>query len=206
MTKENTIYYIEGNIGAGKSTVGAAIKATGRADFLPEPVDQWTGDFPENILDLFYSDPNRWSFLFQLMAFTTRAKTHKEVLALSDHSTVFIERSVLSDYYVFAKTLHDTGQMTDTEFAVYCGMWHWLHDNFCLSPDKIIYIKVSPETCLERINKRARGEETGITIDYLRLLEEAHNSWLTNDQEHVIIVDGESEIDVDSLLDKLGIE
>jgi len=204
MNKEIAIYYIEGSIGSGKSTLGAKIAATGRAGFIPEPVQQWTEGFPENILELFYSDQKRWSFMFQLMAFVTRTKTHKEVLALSDHSNVFIERSVLSDRYIFAETLHESGMMTETEFAVYSGMWHWLNDNFCVEPDKIIYLKASPETCLERINKRARGEETGITIDYLRLLETKHSEWLTNNPKSVIL-DAEDQIDPEALLDKLNI-
>jgi len=205
MNKEQNIYYIEGNIGSGKSTLGANLEATGRVGYIAEPVSSWQNDFPENILDLFYSDQKRWSFMFQLTAFITRAKTHAEVLALSDHSNVFIERSVLSDRYIFATTLHDSGMMTDTEFAVYTGMWAWLHDNYCLEPEKIIYIEASVETCLERINKRARGEETGITIDYLRLLEKRHNEWLTNEPKCVTI-SGENQIDVEALLDKLGIE
>ena len=204
MNRETAIYYIEANIGAGKSTLGAAIKATGRADFITEPTDQWQHGFPENILELFYSDQKRWSFMFQLMAFVTRTKTHKEVLALSDHSNVFIERSVLSDRFIFAETLHESGMMSETEFAVYSGMWHWLNDNFCVEPDKIIYLKASPETCLERITRRARGEETGITIDYLRLLESKHDLWLTNNPKSVIL-DAERLIDPEALLDKLNI-
>ena len=198
---------IEGGIASGKTTLGNAIAETGRAAFLCEPISDWQSKYSANILDLFYKDKERFSYLFQNCAFLSRAKTWDEILNMTDHSTVFTERSIFSDKFVFAKMLHESGDMLDIEWELYCDMWKWLNERWCCDPDKIVYVKTSPETCLDRIvNKRARGEEISITIDYLRLLEDAHNSWLTNDQEHVIIVDGESEICVDSLLDKLGIE
>jgi len=211
MNKGRRLYTLEGGIAAGKSTLGLALEETGRVGYIPEPTTEWQTKFDKNILDLFYADPNRNSFMFQIAAFVTRSKTWAEVLALTDHSNVILDRSVFSDKNIFAESLYEQGLMTLTEFQVYSDMWDFLVGQYCVEPEKIIYVRTSPETCLKRIKTRGRKEEEGITLEYLQMLHDKHESWLagtalTNDQEHVIIVDGESEIDVDSLLDKLGIE
>lgn len=200
------IYFVEGNIGCSKSTTGAALAETGLASFVPEPVRLWQTKFDENILDLFYADSKRWAFAFQLAAFTTRAKTCSEIIELADHSTIFLERSIYSDRRVFAESLLEQGLMTVTEFQIYEAMWEWTAARWCVVPDKIIYIRTPAEVCLERINLRARGEETGITLEYLQHLEDKHDFWLTNAREDVIILDGSLRVDPYELLAKLGIE
>ena len=207
------IITLEGNISSGKTTIGEAIAKTGRASFVEEPVGVWQTKYSENLLDLFYKDKKRFAYMFQNAAFLTRAKTRTEILKMTDHSNVVLERSIYSDRFVFARLLHEAGDMLDVEWELYCDMWDWLNERWCDEPDKIVYIRTSAETCFERMGGRGREEETGVSLDYLRLLDTAHEEWLgeannsclTNDQEHVIIVDGESEVCVDSLLDKLGI-
>lgn len=185
-----TVITIEGNIGAGKSLLGSTLKASGLFDFVPEPVDQWRGGFASNLLGRFYSDPKRWGLTFQLLAFITRAKTWSEVLALTNHSNVVLERSIFSDRHVFARAAHDDGNMDDAEFAIYNGMWEWLASNWCIEPNKIIYLRASAETCSERIAKRGRGEESAIPIAYLKKLEDLHDLWLL-DNPLAIVLDGE---------------
>src|SRR5512136_2279730 len=110
-----TMILFEGNIAAGKSTVGRRLAESGLFGFIEEPVGAWQKDFEENLLDLFYRDAHRWAFTFQLAAFTTRAKTWTEVLAMTDHVNVILERSIYCDRYVFAKNCYQSGLMTKTE-------------------------------------------------------------------------------------------
>ena len=203
--EEKRLFTLEGSIAAGKSTLGLALEATGRAGYIPEPTVEWRTKFDDNILDLFYADPNRNSFMFQIGAFVTRSKTWAEVLALTDHSNIFLDRSVFSDKNIFAKSLYEQGLMTLTEFQVYLDMWDFLVDQYCVTPEKIIYVRTDPEVCLERIKSRGRVEEEGIAIEYLQHLHEKHESWLFGNK-CVILVDGSKKIDPEALLDKLGIE
>ena len=71
-------------------------------------------------------------------------------------------------------------------------------------PEKIIYIKTSPEICLERIAQRSRGEEADIPIEYLRHIDRMHEEWLSK-LDNVIVVDGSLQFDVDSILTELNI-
>jgi thymidylate kinase len=59
----------------------------------------------------------------------------------------------------------------------------------------IIYIKTSPEKCLERINKRNRIEESSIKLDYLIKCNKYHDDWLY-DNNNIIIIDGHDTIDI----------
>jgi len=117
---------LEGNIGAGKTTVGKALASSEAFDFIEEPTAAWREGFAANMLELFYSDTKRWAFTFQICAFITRAKTWKEVLAYTDHSRVVLERSVFCDRYIFAENCYRTGLMTAPEYQVYCGLWEFL--------------------------------------------------------------------------------
>jgi len=199
------LFIVEGNIAASKTTTCQELEATGRVGVIYEPILSWKKKYDEDILELFYSDQARYAFMFQLAAFSSRAKTWKEVLALTDHSNVILDRSVYSDRYIFAESLYEQGLMTLTEFQIYEDMWNFLVEQYCVKPDKIIYIRTSPETCIERIKARGRKEEEGITIEYLRMLHDKHENWLTSDKENVIIISGEEKIDVESLLEKLDI-
>ena len=177
----------EGNIAAGKSTVGRRLAESKLFGFVEEPVGAWQGDFEENLLDLFYRDTERWAFTFQLAAFTTRAKTWSEVLAMTDHRNVVLERSIYCDRYVFAKNCHQSGLMSKTEWKLYCKLWDWLETNWCAEPDRIVYLRTPAEVCQERIEKRGREEETTIPLEYLRDLEALHDEWLLGNPKAVVL-------------------
>ena len=186
---KRTMILFEGNIAAGKSTVGRRLAESDLFGFIEEPVGAWQKDFEENLLDLFYRDTTRWAFTFQLAAFTTRAKTWNEVLAMIDHRNVVLERSIYCDRYVFAKNCYQSGLMKKTEWQLYCKLWDWLESNWCAEPDKIVYLRTPAEVCLERIEARGRDEETTIPIEYLRDLETLHDEWLT-DNPKAVMIDG----------------
>jgi len=180
---------LEGNIGAGKSTVGNTLKESGLFDFIEEPVEAWQTGFAANLLDMFYRDMKRWAFTFQITAFITRAKTWQEVLALTDHSRVVLERSIFTDRFVFATNSYRIGGMTDVEWEVYCGLWEFLVSNYCVEPDCILYYRTPAEVCLERMKVRGRHEETGVTVEYLKQLEALHDEWLL-EHPRAITLDG----------------
>jgi len=188
--KARIMILIEGNIGAGKTTVGRALADSGTFGFIEEPTRAWQEDFASNMLELFYSDPHRWSFTFQTCAFITRAKTWHEVLAVTDHDRVILERSIFCDRFVFAENCYRTGLMSPVEYQLYLGLWDFLVSNFCVEPDLILYLRTPAQVCLQRIRDRGRGEESGITLEYLLQLERLHDRWLL-DHPRAVVLDGE---------------
>jgi len=190
---------LEGNIGAGKTTIGRAMAAAEEYGFIEEPTTAWREGFASNLLELFYSDTQRWAFTFQICAFITRAKTWREVLALDDHSRVVLERSILCDRFVFAENCYRTGLMTATEYQLYCGMWDFLVSHYCVEPDLILYLRTPAEECLERIRARDRAEESGIPLEYLLQLESLHDEWLL-DNPRAVVLDGERRWGMEEIL------
>jgi deoxycitidine kinase len=225
---------VEGNIGAGKSTLLRCLKD----DFyvVPEPVALWQdvqvegtkldiGQEPEvqgldcqqggtNLLQLFYSDPKRWAFLFQVYACYSRmqlclSELEMEINAMS--CKVF-ERSLPSDKYIFALNCFKTGLMSELEYKVYREIHAGSVDAHPeLRPHVYVYLRVTPQTCFRRIQARNRKEEENLTLAYLRQLETRHEEWLgvgsaVSDLEIVTSDDGVPVLvvnwDIDSRSDK----
>lgn len=199
MAEDRKLIWLEGNIAAGKSTVGRSLKESGEFAFIEEPVEAWRSGFASNILDDYYRDSKRWAFALQIVAFTTRAKTWKEILAQTDHSRVVLERSVFADRHVFATLLYNTGRMTETEWQAYCGLWDFLVANYVVEPDCVLYLRTPAKVCLERIKERGRKEETEVTLEYLLQLERLHDDWMVGHPK-LIVIDGSMRWSADEVL------
>jgi deoxyadenosine/deoxycytidine kinase len=202
-TKDDRLMILlEGNIGAGKTTVGQALASSDAFDFIEEPTAAWREGFAANMLELFYSDTKRWAFTFQICAFITRAKTWKEVLAYTDHSRVVLERSIFCDRYIFAENCFRTGLMSPPEYQLYCGLWEFLVSNYCVEPDLTLYLRTPAAICLDRIKVRDRQEEVGIPLEYLLQLEYLHDEWLLNNPR-AILLDGEQRWTAEAVREKV---
>ena len=193
---------LEGNIGAGKTTVGRKIASSGLFSFIEEPTSQWREGFAANMLDLFYSDSHRWAFTFQICAFVTRAKTWDEVAKYTDHRQVILERSIFCDRYVFAENCFRSGLFSETEFQLYCGMWDFTVAQYCDEPDVILYLRTPADVCLQRIIDRGRAEETGIPLEYLLQLERLHDEWLLENPK-TILLNGENHWSAKEVVEKI---
>jgi deoxyadenosine/deoxycytidine kinase len=204
MTQGNTdsrmMVLIEGNIGAGKTTVGKTIAASSKFGFIEEPTKAWQEDFASNMLENLYTDISRWAFTFQICTFITRAKTWPEISTFTDRRRVVLERSIFCDRFVFVENFYRTGVMTQTEYQLYCGLWKFV-TSYCDQPDLVLYLRTPAEVCLERIRDRGRAEESGITLDYLMQLERLHDEWLLADGDlKVAVLDGERQWGTGELL------
>lgn len=179
------MYFVEGNIGVGKSTLVKALEERG-LDTLQEPVDSWSTTANENgknILEEFYTDPKRWAYTFQSIAFRTRIMGMDTI---SDDCIV--ERSVYTDRMVFAEAARDIGNIDDIEWNDYTNWFDFVMNKIGKRPRGIIYLRGSPETCMDQIKKRGRKGEENIDMDYLRLLHRKHDNWLIS-EDNVLVLD-----------------
>ncbi|CAL8342928.1 unnamed protein product [Lota lota] len=192
---------IEGNIAVGKSTFAKLLQsASSDWEVVQEPVSKWQSiesgqskvsgapqEIVGNLLQMMYQDPQRWSYTFQTYSCMSRMKTQLQpppAHLLTSHGTpvqVF-ERSVYSDRYIFALNMFELGCINPAEWAVYQD-WHtFLVEQFGhqLELEGIIYLKASPQKCMERLGQRGRAEERGVELDYLEKLHTQHEKWLTD--------------------------
>jgi len=188
-TNFTTIYIImiavHGNIGAGKSTL---LKQLAMLDeqfiIYLEPVETWTSC--ENMLNLFYTDPYAYAFKFQTLALITRLKQYSEYVENKENKIMIWERGSESDI-IFKTLLTKKGYLTKLDNDILGNAY---------KPKAIlnIYIRVSPEVCLNRILKRGRMEEVDISYEYLKELHDEHEKVFKN----CYIVDGEN-IDINDV-------
>jgi len=175
---------IEGNIAAGKTTIGQEIAGSSSFEFIEEPVEMWRR-FPLsrgktfNLLKWFYSDTKRAAYTFQTAAFITRAKNWTEILQRTNHNQVLLERSVFCDYNVFAFNCFRSKNMSEAERNIYRQLWALTIGQGKIDrPDLIIYYRTPCETCVQRMPKRHRAEEKAVVENYLKKLEKLHDEWL----------------------------
>lgn len=198
-------FIIEGNIGSGKTTLVRKLKDREDTEVIEEPVDLWLSirddDGKHSLLDLFYSDSKRYSYLFQTMVFKTRLMSldHEQ-----EKSIRFSERSIWTDKYIFGENCIENNMMNAIEAKSYYKWFNWLEKHFEPNPAGIIYIQCSPEKCMERIKKRAREGEDLISYDYLKQLHNKHEKWLTTwTKTPVLIIDNEKDDNWDCIMKQI---
>lgn len=155
---------------------------------LREPVDIWSTVKDADgltILENFYKDPIKWSFPFQIMAFTTRLSEMRRTIRENPDCDILIcERSLDADRYTFAKMLYDDGLIDRMSYEIYLKMYTEFSKEFALTGT--LYLNVSPEICLERIAKRGREGESIISLEYLEKCHRYHTEWFVNENIKVI--------------------
>lgn len=188
MSKHPIIIAIEGNIGAGKSTLLHQLKSTNpdlKIVFMQEPVDVWStikDADGETILEKYYKNPEKYSFPFQIMAYTTRLTAMRSIIQKNpDCDVIVCERSLEADNHIFAKMLHDNQNIEDINYSIYKMLYKETAKEYSI--DGVVYLDSSPETCLKRIGKRARDGESNIQLDYLASVDRYYREWLLSDSE-----------------------
>jgi deoxyadenosine/deoxycytidine kinase len=197
-------FIIEGNIGSGKSTLLKNLNKIDNVEIIQEPVDKWIelkDNNNKNLLQHFYEDMNRNSYMFQTMVFKTRI----EALDKPQQKNIrFSERSIWTDRYVFGKMCLEDKKMNSIESECYKYWFNFLEEKFKPKPDGIIYIRCSPEKCLERLNSRGREEETSIKLEYLNRLHNLHEEWFEKCTTPLLVIDNEKDNNWDKILDQIN--
>jgi len=169
---------VEGNIGSGKTTFLQHFAEFEHVDVKKEPVGRWMDLNGNNLLELMYGDPKRWALLFQSYAQLTLMENHRH--SQGGKSVKIMERSVFSARYCFAENMHQSKMLGDSEFCVLDQWFKFVNEECNINVDLIVYLRTTPETALERVKKRNRSEEAGISLDYLTELHNLHEDWLVH--------------------------
>ena len=159
--KKAIVFSVEGNIGAGKSTIFKMLKEHLRTIkntqvvYLPESVSVWESikdSDGKNAIEKYYGNPVEYAFPFQMMAFISRIHQLREILRESGGNVIIIsEMSVYTDKVVFAKMLHDDNKIGGIEFNIYCKWFYEFVE--CMLHGGLIFIKTNPEICEKRVKK-----------------------------------------------------
>ena len=104
-----------------------------------------------------------------------RAEQHRE-LALSPESAI-ADRSIYEDAYIFARALHHLGNLNERDYQSYRAVFDLIVAGLP-RPDLVLYLRAPVDVIHSRIVKRGRGMETGITAEYLALLDSFYEEWM----------------------------
>ena len=162
---------VAGNIGSGKTSLTERIGERLGYRTAYESVS----DNP--YLSDFYIDMKKWSFHLQVFFLGHRAEQHLELW--NDPRSAIIDRSIYEDVYIFARALNHMGNLSEIDYLSYKKVFDLIVKGLP-EPDLLVYLKAPVPVLMERIRKRARNMETGISQDYLLLLESFYDDWMTN--------------------------
>jgi len=149
-----------GNIGCGKTTAAKLVSQNLGFELFDEPV------VDNRFLRDYYADMKRWSFTLQMEFLIRRVEHHELILTVS--KACVQDRSLYEDPEIFAKYLHGLGNMTDDELNLYFEYFDRLNRKL-IRPDLIVFLQVDDvKILINRIRKRGRQEEQGISEAFLQ--------------------------------------
>jgi deoxyadenosine/deoxycytidine kinase len=167
MTKR--LIVVAGNIGAGKTSLTERIGA--RLGWLSS--FESVADNP--YLPDFYADMRTWSFHLQVFFLGHRAQQYLEMCA--SPQSVMLDRSIYEDAHIFARALHHLGNLDERDYLAYRRVFDLVVGRLP-PPDLLIHLDAPVQVLMGRIHRRGREIESGITAEYLSLLEDLYEEWL----------------------------
>lgn len=193
------MFILEGNIGAGKSTLLELLQKKYNINISFEPVQDWTGYTDNNnmsIFGLFYTNPEKYAFAFQMYILSTRLKQSNNITS----PDTLCERSILTDKYIFMNTLRESKLVSSIEEKVFNEWFEMVSSQVIPRIKGVVYLNVDPSICYQRIKIRNRRFEENMSIEYITQLHTAHqDAFVTNPIcDNVLIV---NDINDESLRD-----
>ncbi|MCG2418594.1 2-amino-4-hydroxy-6-hydroxymethyldihydropteridine diphosphokinase [Aequorivita sp. F47161] len=175
---------IEGNIGAGKTSLAAKIASDFNAKLILER-------FKDNpFLPKFYEDAARYAFPLEMSFLADRYQQ------LVDDITQFdlFKESVIADYDVNKSLIFASITLPEEEYSLYKKLFQMMHKEVP-KPDMYIYLYQNTDRLLENIKKRGRKYEQGIEVEYLQKLNAGYLEFIKNQHSESIKIIDISEVD-----------
>jgi deoxyadenosine/deoxycytidine kinase len=176
---DETMLLIAGTIGAGKSSLTDMLSQEMNSKPFYENVDD------NEVLPLFYSNPEKYTFLLQIFFLNKRFLAMKDALQQADN---VLDRSIYEDSLLFHLNA-DLGRVSADEVLQYDNLMETMlkeleHAAPKKRPDLLVHIKVSFDVMLDRIEKRGREYEQVATnpelLAYYRMVDERYQEWYDN--------------------------
>jgi deoxyadenosine/deoxycytidine kinase len=175
---------IEGNIGAGKTTLSRRIADQFNARLILE-------HFEDNpFLPKFYKEPDKYSFPLELSFLASRYKQLQEELVPQDLFKAF----TVADYYFMKSLVFAASTLTGDEYNLYRQIFYIIYGSLP-KPDIYVYLHLNPGRLMENIEKRGRNYEKSITKEYLQKIQNSYFSLFKQNPENKYLVIDVNEID-----------
>jgi deoxyguanosine kinase len=169
---------IEGNIGAGKTTLAHMLARHFNARLILE-------QFADNpFLPKFYENPAQYAFPLELFFMAERYKQLKELV----HTADLFQSVTISDYLFTKCLLFARVNLPDQEFLLYQKLFDIIHAQM-IQPDILIYLHAPVDKLQSNIRKRNRSYEQSITDEYLYDIQETYTHYIRQHNIRTLFVD-----------------
>ena len=173
-----TYITIEGNIGAGKTTLANLLAERLNARLILE-------EFADNpFLAKFYDNPAQYAFSVELFFMAERYKQQKDLVSQQD----MFKTLTISDYLFTKCLLFAKVNLPDDEFRLYQRLFDTMHHQM-IQPELLIYLHAPVSKLQENIKKRNRPYEQNIQNDYLYKIQQTYTHYIKQHNMKTLIVD-----------------
>lgn len=169
---------IEGNIGAGKSTLANLLAKHYDARLILE-------EFADNnFLPKFYNEPERYAFPLELSFLADRFKQLKQRVLLQD----LFQQKVISDYIFTKSKLFAKVNLKDDEYDLFQKLFDII-DQQLPQPDLLIYLHCPVGRLQQNISRRGRSYEQNIPDEYLERVQDVYKQYLKQNLHKTLVID-----------------
>lgn len=175
---------IEGNIGAGKTSLATQIAA----DFNGKLILEEFADNP--FLPKFYESPERYAFPVELSFLAERFSQLKKELTNQD---MFHER-VVSDYFLSKSLIFSKNNLDPDEYDLFVKTYHIMHSSLP-HPDLLVYLYLDYDKLKENILKRGRHYEQNIEEKYLAGIQKSYFEFIRQQQHMPVLIIDTNDVD-----------
>jgi deoxyadenosine/deoxycytidine kinase len=169
---------IEGNIGAGKTTLSALLARHFNARLVLE-------EFADNpFLPKFYENPKAYAFPLELFFMAERYKQLKDLIQQKD----LFQSVTISDYLFTKCLLFAKVNLPEDEFRLYQRLFEIIHQQL-IQPDLLIYLHAPVHKLQENIKKRKRPYEQNIPDEYLFNIQETYTHYIKQHNFKTLFID-----------------
>lgn len=169
---------VEGNIGAGKTTLSQLLQERLQARLILE-------QFADNpFLPKFYQDQKRYAFPLELSFLADRYKQLRDILNTRD----LFNQYTISDYLFIKSKLFARVNLPEDEYMLYETLFDIIYPNLP-KPDLIIYLHAPLSKLKTNIRTRNRSYEQGIPDQYLLQLQDAYEALIRSENYRTLVID-----------------
>lgn len=179
ITEKYNYIAIEGNIGAGKTSLANMMSDEFNAKIVLER-------FADNpFLPKFYEDNERYAFPLEMSFLADRYQQLTDDLAQFD----LFKNFIVSDYYIFKSLIFAQVTLQKDEYKLYRKMFDLMYKEIT-KPDLYVYLYQNTERLLENIKKRGRDYEQNIEASYLQKIHDGYSNFIkTEPNLNILIID-----------------
>ena len=184
LTEKYNYIAIEGNIGAGKTSLAKLMSDEFNARVILER-------FADNaFLPKFYTDKERFAFPLEMSFLAYRYQQLIDDLAQFD----LFKNLIVSDYYIFKSLIFAQVTLQKEEYTLYRKIFDIMYKEI-VKPDLYIYLYQNTNRLLDNIKKRGRDYEQNIEASYLQKIHDGYSGFIKTEQHLNTLVIDVSELD-----------